>query len=165
MKNLIITEEERSRILGMHQSATARQYLMEQADITKQIEAGFNQILTTLRTITMVQGTKIPVTFGNLVKDTANTDPNRIMYNIKINVGEPRPEEFTIKVGSMLDVTNPNNIIKAWQNYLIEDFKGGINNVQSNSTNWKSLKNEILIKLQSVNLTTPTTTTPTVKKP
>ena len=29
MKNLIITEEERSRILGMHQSATARQYLNE----------------------------------------------------------------------------------------------------------------------------------------
>jgi|688.fasta_scaffold390023_2 hypothetical protein len=30
MKKFIITEEERSRILGMHQSATARQYLMEE---------------------------------------------------------------------------------------------------------------------------------------
>jgi hypothetical protein len=29
MKKLIITEEERSRILGMHQSTTVRQYLME----------------------------------------------------------------------------------------------------------------------------------------
>jgi hypothetical protein len=156
MNRLIITEEERSRILGMHKSATKRQYLMEQADITKQIETGFNQILTTLRTLTMVPGTENPVTFGNLVKDTANTDPNRIMYNITINVGGPRPEEFTIKVGSMLDVTNPNNIIKAWQNYLINDFTGGVNNVQSNSKNWTTLKNAILFKLQSVKLATPT---------
>ena len=32
MKRLIITEEERSRILGMHQNAIARQYLNEQGD-------------------------------------------------------------------------------------------------------------------------------------
>ena len=30
MKRLIITEDEKSRILGMHKSATARQYLMEE---------------------------------------------------------------------------------------------------------------------------------------
>jgi hypothetical protein len=36
MKKFIITEEERSRILGMHQSATARQYLMEDEAIPLQ---------------------------------------------------------------------------------------------------------------------------------
>jgi hypothetical protein len=35
MKKFIITEDEKSRILGMHQSATARQYLMEQSGTTK----------------------------------------------------------------------------------------------------------------------------------
>jgi len=34
MKKLIITEEERSRILGMHQNATSRQYLMEDGAAT-----------------------------------------------------------------------------------------------------------------------------------
>ncbi len=32
MKNLIITESERNRILGMHKSATSKHYLMEQAN-------------------------------------------------------------------------------------------------------------------------------------
>ena len=35
MTKFIITEEERSRILGMHKSATSRQYLMEQSGTTQ----------------------------------------------------------------------------------------------------------------------------------
>jgi hypothetical protein len=34
MKNLIITESERNRILGMHKSASSRHYLMEQSGVT-----------------------------------------------------------------------------------------------------------------------------------
>lgn len=34
MKNLLITESEKNRILGMHKSATSNHYLMEQNEIT-----------------------------------------------------------------------------------------------------------------------------------
>jgi hypothetical protein len=141
---------------GLNESR--RRYLMENdADIKKQIEVAFNQILTTLKTITMVPGTTNPVTFGNLVKDMSNTDPNRIPYTIKISVGGPRPEEFTITVGgSMLNVSDPSKLLSAWQNYLIGDFTNGVNNVQTNSKNWIPLKNAILFKLNSVKLATPT---------
>ena len=157
MKRLIITEEERIKILGMHKNAISKEYLMEQkADITKQVEAAYNQILTTLRTIKMVPGTESPITFGNPVKDTSNTDLDRIFYNITINVGGQRPENFTVKVGSMINVSDPGKVLAAWQNYLIGDFTSGINNVQTNSKTWATLKNAILTYLKNVKLTTPT---------
>lgn len=49
MDKFIITEEERSRIIGMHQSATARQYLMEQSGTTKpQLGGGSAPSVTTI---------------------------------------------------------------------------------------------------------------------
>jgi hypothetical protein len=45
MKKFIITEEERGRILGMHKSATARQYLMEQVAIYNWTDPSTKRVL------------------------------------------------------------------------------------------------------------------------
>lgn len=45
MKKFIITEEERGRILGMHKSATARQYLMEQVEFYNWTDPSTKRVL------------------------------------------------------------------------------------------------------------------------
>ena len=66
----------------------------------------------------------------------------------------------------MINVSDPGKVLAAWQNYLIGDFTNGINNVQTNSKTWATLKNAILTYLKNVKLTTPTQpTTQTPQKP
>jgi hypothetical protein len=162
---LIITEEERSRILGMHQNATSREFLMEEkADISPQVEAAYNQILTTLRTKIKTVPTDVaptesaplqPVTFGNPIRERMS-DVERIFYNVTITIGAKDPETFTVRLGSYINSTDHPKILSAWQTYLIEDFKTAIVNVDTTSRNWKKVKSAILTYLPNIKLATPT---------
>jgi hypothetical protein len=157
MKKIIrLTESDLTRIVKRVISESNRVYLIETADVTKKIQTSLNTILTTLRTINEVPGDPTKkITFSNLELGTS-TSPNRKIYNIIVTVSGPRPETFTINVGNYLDVVNTNWVNDTvWKNYLIRDFETGVNNVNSKSPTWSTIKNTIKSKLKSIQLPLP----------
>lgn len=91
MKSLIITEEEKSRILGMHKSATARQYLMEEDFTGGLTYTLMNQLNTYLNgMITKAKASNVTMnSVFSVVKSGTAPDAN----------GNPVPK-YTINYGS-----------------------------------------------------------------
>ena len=91
MKKLIITEEERSRILGMHQSATARQYLMEDQTQLNKVQSYINSTVQEM---------------NKLISDTAKQQ-QKTLPTIKIK-NSPKEQTVTATDGTTTKVTIDN---------------------------------------------------------
>ena len=103
MKKFIITEEERSRILGMHKSATSRQYLME----------GF----TAPNGITYKLDFKDANSFNQFVGQSSSTVPNPYVKKLGVAPGGVNSfSSFITNIWQSLAFTGRSPLKFAWGN-------------------------------------------------
>ena len=95
MSKLIITEEEKSRILGMHQNATSKHYIMEQSIANTQAAAfvnEFNRVMTAY---------KLPAYTAKFVKGADDYHGNIVIYKDGKELVKS-PQDFGIAVTANL---------------------------------------------------------------
>lgn len=95
MNKFIITEEEKSRILGMHQTATSKHYLMEQTIASTQASAfvnEFNRVMTAY---------KLPGYTAKFVKGADDYHGNIVIYKDGKEIAKS-PQDFGIAVTANL---------------------------------------------------------------
>lgn len=126
MKSLIITEEEKSRILGMHKSATARQYLMEAAitgvalDLINKINNYLNQTINNYKT-------KNPnVTINNFetktVGNSKTTEGEFPRYTIYVGQNDLFIGSKGISDADLQATTNRDTNLKMYRNVISNAF-------------------------------------------
>ena len=136
MSKFLISESEKQRILEMHQNATSRQYLMEDAD--SRITTLFNNIVTQVNSkiaeINKSKGSKIPnVSF----KEVAADDPNLVNYNFYMGQSDlgQVPQKYL--------VINAGQNWSAFENKIYNLFKYSTNTSLSNVLKANGLGNNM----------------------
>ena len=163
MKNLIITEEEKSRILGMHQSATARQYLMEEepkwVPLTPQ-KLNFKSWEITMRV------SYLPV------KDPQNSFYKASNFSVSLNLSlkqtqnlQAQSSNTTFLTMNTLDSDLLTAIRSAVQRYVNKN-QNILPGIASNDIEGEIKRLYDVFKAEYTKISSAqTTTTPTVKKP
>ena len=163
MKNLIITEEEKSRILGMHQSATARQYLMEEepkwVSLTPQ-KLNFKSWEITMRV------SYLPV------KDPQNSFYKASNFSVSLNLSlkqtqnlQAQSSNTTFLTMNTLDSNLLTAIRSAVQRYVNKN-QNILPGIASNDIEGEIKRLYDVFKAEYTKISSAqTTTTPTVKKP
>jgi hypothetical protein len=133
MKSLIITEEEKSRILGMHQSATSRQYLMESTlgGVRSLISEGFKPPGTD---IVYKLDFKSVDDFNKFIAQSSVTGENPYAKKLGFLGMQGGSPQFVSNIWSALAYTGRNPSKFAWGNImmiknLLNEASTGLNNL------------------------------------
>jgi hypothetical protein len=163
MKNLIITEEEKSRILGMHQSATARQYLMEEepkwVPLTPQ-KLNFKSWEITMRV------SYLPV------KDPQNSFYKASNFSVSLNLSLKQTQNLQAQSSNtsflIMNSTDP-DLLTAIRNIVLRYVNKNQNilpGIASNDIEGEIKRLYDVFKAEYTKISSAqTTSTPTVKKP